>query len=60
MEETKFWLLLARIFQKSKEPNESLEVFSKAKEMQNRYVSIIDSWYFYYSIRMVDYLIRNY
>ena len=59
MEETKFWLLLARIFQKSKEPNESLEVFSKAKEMQNRYVSIIDSWYFYYSIRMVDYLTRN-
>ena len=38
MEETKFWLLLAKIYQKSREPNESLDIFSKAKELQSRYI----------------------
>jgi len=36
MEEARFWLLLARIYQKSKEPSESLDIFSKAKELQSR------------------------
>eukprot|EP00794_Sanderia_malayensis_P003381 gene3381-3871_t len=36
MDETKCWLLLARIFQKSRESSETLEVFIKAKEMQSR------------------------
>ena len=37
IEETKFWLLLARIYQLGRDPNESLEIFGKAKEMQSRY-----------------------